>query len=138
MCVWEREIERAEGGEESYIDLHITNSINRRRIQTKHRSRKRLHQKHLLSCFSGFCFVMAPHQPHLKIGELDGRRRRNPQPQHVSSWSSLIVVIECSYYKTFPLATIFKPIIKMHKLYHQSYMLAATNCDPLNQCWWNH
>lgn len=106
--VCERERVGNKEGEKSYIDLHIRNSINTIRIQTKHRSRKRLHQEHLLSHFRGFCFVTAPHQPHLKIGALDGRRRRNPQPQHISSWFSLIVVIKCSYYKTFSFRTIFQ------------------------------
>jgi hypothetical protein len=86
------------------IDLHITKSINTRRTQRKHRSRKRLHQEHLLPHFRGFWFVMAPHQPHLKIGALDGRRRRNPQPQHIASSSSLSVLIKSSYNVTLILA----------------------------------
>lgn len=88
-----------------YTDLHITKSIYTMRMQTKHRSRQGLHQEHFLSQSHGFWFVMAPHQPHLKIGALEGRRRRKPQPQHVASRSSLTVVIRWSYYKTLPLAT---------------------------------
>lgn len=65
--------------------LHIKHSINKRTILTKHQSRKRLHLKYWFSHFNAFCFVIPPHQPHLKTDAYGETRTRSPQPQHVVS-----------------------------------------------------
>lgn len=69
--------------------LHIKKSINTMTMLTTNRSRHRLHQQGLLSVFTAFCVVIAPHQPHLKPVSLGETRTRSPQPQQVVSTSSL-------------------------------------------------
>ena len=72
-----------------------------RRTVTNNRSRTSLQrEKHILSGFlkALFSWVIAPHHPHLNIVESVSRKRCNPQPQHVVSWSSDMDAVQCPSY----------------------------------------